>query len=366
MIPFLDLHGVNQRFESKFQESFQQFFDSGYYVLGTNVTAFEKEFAAYCGVKHCVGVANGLDALRLLLEAYKIQGALKEGDEVLVASNTYIATIIGIKQAGLEPVLVESEAHTFNFDITALKTAIGPKTKAIMPVHLYGQLSPMEAINDLAAANNLLVFEDAAQSHGAKNAAGVRAGNLGDGAGFSFYPTKNLGALGDGGAVTTNNEEIASIIRVLRNYGSAQKYVSKYLGINSRLDEIQAGFLRCKLPSLDGDNKRRREIATRYLSEVHNEKIVMPTYTGGEDHVFHLFVIQVADRTNFIEYMKQNDVGTLVHYPVAPHKQEAFSEFKHLQFPVTEKIHREVVSIPISPILTETQVQTIISVLNSY
>ena len=366
MIPFLDLHSINHRFEAKFQEVFKQFLDSGYYVLGKNVTAFESEFAHYCGTKYCVGVASGLDALRLIIEAYKIMGTLEDGDEVLVASNTYIATIIGIKQAGLVPVLVEAESKTFNFNMMALKEAISSKTKAIMPVHLYGQLAPMKEINSLAKANNLLVIEDAAQGHGAQNEDRGRAGNLGDAAGFSFYPTKNLGALGDGGAVTTNNEELASVIRVLRNYGQAKKYVCEYIGVNSRLDEIQAAFLRCKLPSLDEDNKRRSVIAGRYLSEIKNSKIVLPTWDGGKDHVFHLFVVLVKERDNFIAYLKNNEIGTLVHYPVAPHKQKALSEYHHLEFPVTEKIHNEIVSIPISPVLRETQVSRIISVLNSY
>ena len=366
MIPFLDLHSINHRFETKFQEVFKQFLDSGYYVLGTNVTAFEKEFANYCGTKHCIGVANGLDALRLIIEAYKIMGKLGEGDEVLVASNTYIATIIGIKQAGMVPVLVEAELETYNFNMTALKEAISTKTKVILPVHLYGQLSPMEEINALAKANNLFVIEDAAQGHGARDKDGKRAGNLGDAAGFSFYPTKNLGALGDAGAVTTNNEELASVIRVLRNYGQAKKYICDYVGVNSRLDEIQAAFLRCKLPSLDGDNKRRSEIAVRYLSEIKNSKIVLPSWNGGEDHVFHLFVVLVQNRDHFIAYLKSNDIGTLVHYPVAPHKQKALPEYHHLKFPITEKIHNEIVSIPISPVLKETDVSRIISVLNSY
>jgi len=366
MIPFLDLHKINARFESDFQNRFKAFLDSGHYILGNSVTAFENEFAAYCGTSHCIGVGNGLDALRLILEGYKILGRLKEGDEVLVASNTYIATILAIKQAGLVPVLVESESKTFNFDLNALKAAINSKSKAIMPVHLYGQLSPMQDINAMAKSYNMLVIEDAAQSHGARNHDGVRAGNLGNAAGFSFYPTKNLGALGDGGAVTTNDEELANLIRMLRNYGAAKKYVSKYLGINSRLDEIQAAFLRCKLPTLDADNNRRREIASRYLSEINNSKIVLPIFKGGEDHIFHLFVVLVQDRDDFIEFLKRNEIGTLVHYPVAPHRQDALSAFSHLSFPVTEKIHREIVSIPVSPILTETQVSRIISVLNSY
>lgn len=366
MIPFLDLHKINARFDDDFQSRFKAFLDSGYYILGTQVSEFEKTYAAYCGTAHCIGVANGLDALRLVFEAYKILGNLNEGDEVLVASNTYIATILAIRQAGLTPVLVEGEDKVFNFNLAELKKACNSKTKAILPVHLYGQLSPMDEINAIAKENGLLVIEDAAQGHGAMNSKGKRAGNLADAAGFSFYPTKNLGALGDGGAVTTNNDELASIIRKLRNYGASSKYINEYVGINSRLDEIQAAFLNCKLPLLDADNEKRRIIAKRYLSEVKNEKIELPFYSGTEDHVFHLFVVQVKDRDGFISYLKENEIGTLVHYPVAPHKQEAFIEYKNLTFPVTEKIHREIVSIPISPMLTSLEVDRIISVLNSY
>jgi dTDP-4-amino-4,6-dideoxygalactose transaminase len=366
MIPFLDLHRINQRFEAEFQKKFTEFLDSGYYILGNRVTQFEDEFARYCGVSHCVGVANGLDALRLIMEAYKILGKLKAGDEVLVASNTYIATIIAIKQAGLKPVLVEGEAHTFNFDLKALEAAIGPETKAIMPVHLYGMLSPMDAINTLAIKHGLLVIEDAAQGHGAQQADGKRAGNLGDAAGFSFYPTKNLGALGDGGAVTTNDSEVADIIKKLRNYGAARKYVSEYVGVNSRLDEIQAAFLSCKLPSLDRDNEERRSIAKRYLSEIKNDRIQLPHYDGSNNHVFHLFVVLVKNRDHFISYLKQNEIGTLVHYPVAPHRQQALVEYKDLSFPVTERIHDEIVSIPLSPVMTQEAATRVIKVINDY
>jgi len=366
MIPFLDLHAINKRFEAEFQVRFKAFLDSGYYILGTEVSEFEKEYAAYCGTEHCIGVANGLDALRLILDAYKVLGKLKDDDAVLVASNTYIATILAIKQAGLTPVLVEAEAQTFNFNLVALEQACTSKTKAIMPVHLYGQLSPMKEINAIAKKNGMLVIEDAAQAHGAANSSGEKAGNLADAAGFSFYPTKNLGALGDGGAVTTNDPELASVIRKLRNYGASSKYVNEYVGINSRLDEIQAAFLNSKLPLLDADNEKRRVIAKRYLSEIKNEKIQLPDYDGSENHVFHLFVVQVANRDRFLAYLAENNVGTLVHYPIAPHKQEAFSEYKNLTFPVTEKIHEEVVSIPISPIFTGREVDRIVSVLNSY
>lgn len=366
MIPFLDLHKINARFETEFKEQFQEFLRSGYYILGNQVTTFENTFAAYCGVKHCVGVANGLDALRLILEGYKVLGKLKEGDEVLVASNTYIATILGIKQAGMVPVLVEARTKDYNFDLEALKNAISDKTKAIMPVHLYGQLASMSEFNELAQQHQLLVIEDAAQSHGAKNKAGNMAGNLGDAAGFSFYPTKNLGALGDGGAVTTNDDALATAIRKLRNYGASSKYVNELVGFNSRLDEIQAAFLNVKLPYLDADNQRRREIASRYLSEIKNDAIQLPQWSGDNAHVFHLFVLRVKDRNHCIDYLKEEGIGTLIHYPIPPHQQEALREYKELSFPNTEKIHKEIVSIPMSPVLEDDEVARVIEVLNNY
>jgi dTDP-4-amino-4,6-dideoxygalactose transaminase len=366
MIPFLDLHKINVRYETNFQSRFNDFLDSGYYILGNSVKNFEREYAAYCGTEYCIGVGNGLDALRLILEAYKILGKLKEGDEVLVASNTYIATILAIKQAGLVAVLVEAETGAYNFDLDALEASITSKSKVIMPVHLYGQLSPMTALKAMAETKGLLLIEDAAQAHGAKDNDGKRAGNLGDAAGFSFYPTKNLGALGDGGAVTTNDEVLAGVIRKLRSYGSSSKYVNEYIGINSRLDELQAAFLSCKLPGLDRDNQSRRLIANRYLSEIKNDKLKLPSYDGSENHIFHLFVVMIKDREGFIEYLTENGIGTLIHYPIAPHHQQAFSEYKQLQFPITEKIHREIVSIPMSPILTEEEVTQVISVINSY
>jgi dTDP-4-amino-4,6-dideoxygalactose transaminase len=340
--------------------------DTGYYILGNQLTAFEGEFANYCETKHCIGTGNGLDALRLILEGYKVLNRLEEGDEVLVASNTFIATILAIKQAGLVPVLIETDADSFNFDLDHLCNGITKRTAAIMPVHLYGQLAPMELIIKIASQHKLLIIEDAAQAHGAVAPSGKKAGNLGDAAGFSFYPTKNLGALGDGGAITTNDDALAKVVRKLRNYGTSSKYINEYVGINSRLDEIQASWLRCKLPSLDTDNDRRRAVAKRYLSEIKNSKIKLPVHDGSKDHVFHLFVVRVADRIDFMEYLKENSIGCLIHYPVAPHKQQALSEFANLQFPVCEKIHQEVVSIPMSPVLTEADVSSIISVLNKY
>ena len=366
MIPFLDLHAINKRFEKQFQDGFKHFLDSGYYILGSQVKLFEANFASYCGVKHCIGVGNGLDALRLILEGYKILGKLKDNDEVLVASNTYIATILAIKQAGLKPVLVEADFNTYNFGINSLKNAISEKTKAIMPVHLYGQLSPMEEILKISKENNLLVIEDAAQAHGAKNSDGKLAGNIGDAAGFSFYPTKNLGALGDGGAVTTNDDELASVIAKLRNYGASTKYVNEFVGLNSRLDEIQASFLNIKLPTLDSDNECRRTIAKRYISEIKNDKIILPHYDGSENHIFHLFVVRVENRNEFIDYLERNGIGHLIHYPIPPHKQEALSDYRKLKFPITEKIHAEIVSIPISPILSKENQERVIEILNKY
>ncbi len=366
MIPFLDLHAINKCFEKQFQDSFKQFLDSGYYILGNQVKLFEANFARYCGSKHCIGVGNGLDALRLILEGYKILGKLDDGDEVLVASNTYIATIIAIKQAGMVPILVEGNVSNYNFDIPSLKNSITKKSKAIMPVHLYGQLAPMEEILKIAEKNNLLVIEDAAQAHGAKNSKGKLAGNIGDSAGFSFYPTKNLGALGDGGAVTTNDDTLAEVIKKLRNYGSSSKYVNEFLGINSRLDEVQAAFLNCKLPALDVDNNRRREIAKKYISEIKNKKIKLPEWDGRGNHIFHLFVVRVEERNEFIDHLDRNGIGHLIHYPIPPHKQQALSEYSHLSFPITEKIHSEVVSIPMSPVMTKAEVEKVISVLNNY
>lgn len=366
MIPFLELHKINQQYEPSFRAQFQEFLNSGHYILGAQVSAFEKDFASYCGTQHCIGVGNGLDALRLILEGYKSLGKLTEGDGVLVAANTFIATIIAIKQAGLTPILVEAETKTFNFDLKDLSAKIWSKVKAIMPVHLYGQISPMDAINALASEHGLLVIEDAAQAHGAMYANGKRAGNLGHAAAFSFYPSKNLGALGDAGAVTTNDEALAEAIKKLRNYGSSGKYINELLGVNSRLDEIQAAFLKIKLPDLDADNEKRRRVARQYLSKINNEKITLPAYDDSESHVFHLFVVQVQDRADFITYLSENEIGYLIHYPTPPHQQEALNELNTLSFPVAETIHKQVLSLPMSPVMTEVQVDRVIQVLNKY
>ncbi|SFN94896.1 dTDP-4-amino-4,6-dideoxygalactose transaminase [Bizionia echini] len=366
MIKFLDLPAINARYEVAFQEKFQQFLKSANYILGPEVQTFEQNFASFCGTKHALGVSNGLDALILIFKAYIVLGELSPGDEVIVPSNTFIASILAVVQADLKPVFVEPDFATFNLDPDKIKKYISPKTKAILAVHLYGQLANMTAINQIAKDNKLLVIEDAAQAHGAKDVFGKRAGNLSDAAAFSFYPGKNLGALGDAGAVTTNNNPLAKIILELRNYGSEKKYVNSRLGYNKRLDALQAAFLSIKLPDLDADNNQRRRIANQYLKGVKNPKIRLPFYDGSENHVFHLFVVTVDDRTRFITYLESHGVETLIHYPIAPHRQIALHDYAHLKLPIAETMHKNVVSIPISPILSMTDVSTIINLLNAY
>tara|TARA_B100001146_G_scaffold221449_1_gene231924 strand:+ start:18269 stop:19372 length:1104 start_codon:yes stop_codon:yes gene_type:complete len=366
VIPFLDLKKLNQPFEAAFQEVFRSFLDSGYYILGTAVREFEAAFAAYCGTKYAIGTGNGLEALRFILEGYKVLGKLSEGDEVLVASNTYIATLLAIRQAHLVPVLVEAEADTYNFSVAGVEAAITKKTKAIMPVHLYGQLAPMDALTEIAEKHQLLIVEDAAQAHGAETSDGRKAGNLGHAAGFSFYPTKNLGALGDAGAVTTNDEALAEVVKKLRNYGASSKYVNELPGANSRLDELQAYFLLEKLPVLDAQNQRRRDIAEQYQTGIKNPLLTLPSVPQWQSHVFHLYVIRVKERERFIAYLKDNGIGSLIHYPIPPHRQEALPEYHQLSFPVTEQIHDEVVSIPLSPMLEDSEVRQIIEVLNRF
>lgn len=365
MIKFLDLQKINAEYKDEFQKKFQNFLDSGWYILGNEVKVFETNFAAYCSTKHCIGVANGLDALILIFRAYKELRKLKSGDEVIVPANTYIASIIAILQNDLVPVLVEPNIETYNIDPEEIAKHITPKTKAILAVHLYGQLADMNAINQLAKEHNLLVVEDAAQAHGAE-LNGSKAGKLSDASGFSFYPGKNLGALGDAGAITTNDDALAKTLFALRNYGSEEKYKNEFIGLNSRLDEIQAGFLNIKLADLDAQNQRRREIAKRYLSEIKNEKIVLPFYDDSVNHVFHLFVIRTSDRKQLQEYLEKHQIQTLIHYPIAPHKQKALKSFSHLSLPITEKIHREVLSIPLSHVLLDAEVSEIINRLNQY
>ncbi|UMY65538.1 MULTISPECIES: DegT/DnrJ/EryC1/StrS aminotransferase family protein [unclassified Flavobacterium] len=364
MIPFLDLHKVNEPFEADFRDRMQRFLDKGWYILGEETAAFEAEFAAYCGTEYAVGVANGLDALTLILTAYIELGRLQAGDEVIVAANTYIASILAIKQAGLVPVPVEPDEASFNLDPSRVEAQLTSRTKALLPVHLYGQLCDMPRLRELASRHGLLIVEDAAQAHGACDASGRKAGNLGDAAGFSFYPTKNLGALGDAGAVTTNDPQLARMVRLLRNYGSETKYYNEYVGINSRLDELQAAFLRVKLPHLDAENTRRRAIATRYLSEIRNPRVVLPTYDESDAHVFHQFIIRCTERARLQAMLLENGVQTQIHYPVAPHRQKALPEWHGLSFPLTEALHEEVLSLPVYGSLTDAQLQHIITHVN--
>lgn len=366
MIKFQDLHKINGRFETQFQEQFQQFLNSGYYVLGKHVENFETHYANYCGTSHCIGTSNGLDALILIFKGFKALGILNENDEVLVPANTYIASILSVVHSGLKPVFVEPNEDTFNISIEEIEQNITAKTKAILAVHLYGQLANMTEINSIAKKHDLLVIEDAAQAHGARDGEGNKAGNFSDAAAFSFYPSKNLGALGDGGAITTNNYALAAIVKKLRNYGSSEKYVNELAGFNNRLDEIQAAFLNIKLPMLDEDNDKRRSIARRYLSEMNNEKIKLPFYNHAQDHVFHQFVVRVEDRNHFLDYLKNQDVETLIHYPIPPHKQKALKDYEALHLPITEDIHNTIVSLPISPVMSENEVTQIINTINKY
>ena len=359
MISFLDIHKINKPYEEAFQNKLKQVMDSGWYILGNEVKVFENNFANYCKSKYCIGVGNGLDAITLSFLAYIENGNLQKGDEIIVPANTYIASILGILQAGLVPVLVESDLDTFNIDPKLIEEKISAKTKGILVVHLYGQLANMDDIIEIGYKYDLLIVEDCAQAHGL-NFKGSHTRT------FSFYPGKNLGALGDGGAVVTNDFKLAETINKLRNYGSEKKYYNELIGFNSRLDEIQAAFLNCKLPNLNSDNNRRREIANAYFSEINNEKIILPGCKELKDHVFHLFVIRTKNREELQKYLSNNGIQTLIHYPVAPHKQQAMKDWNSLSFPITEKIHEEVLSLPMSPVMTDDEVNKVIQILNNY
>ncbi|WP_452601591.1 DegT/DnrJ/EryC1/StrS family aminotransferase [Pontimicrobium sp. MEBiC06410] len=366
MIKFLDLHKVNARFEAEFKNQFQQFLDSGYYILGKGVSTFETNYANYCGTKHCVGVSNGFDALVLIFKGYIALGLLKKGDEVIVPANTFIASVLAILEAGLIPVFVEPNTKTYNLNPLEIEQHVTTKTKAILVVHLYGQLAEMKAIKNIADKHNLILIEDAAQAHGATNANGKRAGNLGDSAAFSFYPAKNLGALGDGGAITTNNDALAAIIKQLRNYGTVSKYENERIGVNNRLDEIQALFLNVKLKQLDKDNSIRQTIAKGYIKGIENDKITLPFYNDSKNHVFHQFVVLVDDRIAFINYLKSEGIEASIHYPIPPHKQKALQQYKSLKLPITEQIHSTCVSLPISPVLSLNDATNIVNVINNF
>jgi dTDP-4-amino-4,6-dideoxygalactose transaminase len=365
MVKFLDLLEINKQHKEELKKAFERVLDSGWYIMGDELKKFETEFAAYCGTKHAIGVANGLDALILVIRAYKEMGIFQDGDEIIVPANTYIASILAISANNLVPVLVEPNINTYNIDPALIESHITAKTKAILPVHLYGQLCDMKAINAIAQKHQLKVIEDSAQAHGATSD-GQRAGNFGDATGFSFYPGKNLGALGDAGAITTNDDALNGSIRALLNYGSHKKYENLYKGVNSRLDELQAALLSVKLKTLDQETATKRAIANRYLKEINNTKIILPRVAEQNAHVWHLFVVRTNTREHLQQYLTDNGIQTVIHYPIPPHQQEAYKEWNDLSYPVSEAIHREVLSLPLSPVLKPEEVDYVIETLNKY
>jgi dTDP-4-amino-4,6-dideoxygalactose transaminase len=371
-IKFLDLQKINAQYADELKKAVAEVIDSGWFLTGERVATFEKNLSQYNNSKHIIGVANGLDALRLILKAYLEMGIMKEGDEVIVPANTYIASLLAVSDNRLVPVLVEPNNQSFNLDIDLIEQAITKKTKAIMVVHLYGQVCWSEQLVNLAKKYDLKIIEDNAQAIGAEWN-GIKTGNLGNAAGFSFYPGKNLGALGDSGAVSTNDDSLAQMIRTLANYGSQKKYVNEFQGLNSRLDEIQAAFLDVKLKYIDEENKYRRSIAKRYLTEIKNPNIQLPfpvstTFSVSEnkEHVWHLFVIRCKQRDHLQNYLTENGIQTLIHYPIPPNKQLAYKELNHLDFSLTNAIHNEVLSLPISPVLTHEEVTKIIETINLF
>ncbi|MCF6218699.1 MAG: DegT/DnrJ/EryC1/StrS family aminotransferase [Gammaproteobacteria bacterium] len=364
-VPFLDLKEINAQYKDEMVEAFERVLDSGWYIQGSEVKYFEQEFADYCGVEHCIGVGNGLDALILIFRAYMEMGKLQKGDEVVVPANTYIASILAITENRLKPVLVEPDLNTYNFAPELVEQAITSKTKAILAVHLYGQLADMPALKNIADKHGLLLIEDSAQAHGA-SLSGVKAGAWGDASGFSFYPGKNLGALGDAGAVTTKHDDLAQAIRALGNYGSYKKYENLYQGINSRLDELQAALLRVKLRGLDEEIKKRREVAYTYLEGIKHTDITLPHITQKEAHVWHLFVVRCENREALQVYLKRRGVQTLIHYPTAPHHQQAYAEWRSKSLPITERVHQEVLSLPVSPVLSLDDVKKVALLVNDF
>jgi dTDP-4-amino-4,6-dideoxygalactose transaminase len=371
MIPFLDLKSLNAQYRQELVVAATRVIDSGWYIQGGEVSNFEREFATYCGTKHCIGVANGLDALILTLRAWKMLGKLKDGDEVIVPANTYIASILAITENFLVPVLVEPDERTYNLCPVKSAAAVTQKTRVVLAVHLYGQLAPMPEIMALARAHNLLVLEDSAQAHGAIMN-GKKAGSWGDASGFSFYPGKNLGALGDAGAVTTNDEELADTIRALGNYGSHKKYENLYQGVNSRLDEMQAAMLSVKLQHLDSEITHRRKVAEAYMQGIKNHLITLPIHRSKldthnyESHVWHVFVIRCERREALQKHLADQSIQTLIHYPIPPHQQQAYSEWNTQSFPVSELIHQQVLSLPMGPTITDKEVAAVIAACNNF
>lgn len=364
-VPFLSLKDITDKYSEQIHEAVSRVIDSGWYLQGKENAAFEAEYASYIGTEHCIGVANGLDALILILRAYIEMGVMQPGDEVIVPANTYIASILSITDNGLVPVLVEPDIHTYQIDDSKIEAAITERTKAIMIVHLYGKCAYTDKIGELCKKYNLKLIEDNAQAHGCRYNE-KRTGSLGDAAGHSFYPGKNLGALGDGGAVTTSDSALAAEIRALANYGSYKKYVFKYQGQNSRLDELHAAVLSVKLKHLDEDNARRVQIAHRYINEISNPKLKLPMANENGNNVYHIFPVCVDDRDALQSYLEEHGIHTLIHYPIAPHKQEAYREWNDRSYPITESIHDRELSLPMSPTMTDEQVSYVIEVINKW
>lgn len=369
MIPFLDLKNINTQYRQELIDACTRVIDSGWYITGNELENFENKFANFCGTKYAIGVANGLDALILTLRAWKLMGKLKDGDEVIVPANTYIASILAITENNLTPILVEPDINTYNICPNNIKKAITPNTKAILAVHLYGQLADMLAIMQIANKHQLLVLEDSAQAHGA-SLNGKKAGAWGNASGFSFYPGKNLGALGDAGAITTNDDELATTLKALRNYGSHKKYENLYQGVNSRLDEMQSAMLSVKLNYLKEEASHRRKIANYYLNNIKNPNIILPLNNiNAEDysaHAWHLFVIRSKYRDELQKHLSDNGVQTLIHYPIPPHKQLCYQEWNDLSLPITEQIHQEVLSLPISPVMQMSDTKKVVEMCNDF
>lgn len=366
MIKFLDLQKTNSQYADEIKTATNRVIDSGWYLLGNEVNTFEANYANYIGTKHCIGVANGLDALRLILKAYIEMGLIQEGDEVIVPANTYIASILAITDNKLIPVLIEPDINTYQIDDKLIEAAITTRTKAIMIVHLYGQCAYTDMIADICTKYNLKLIEDNAQAHGCVFTEQRKTGSLGDAAGHSFYPGKNLGALGDGGAITTDNDEFAIVIRALANYGSSQKYIFDYQGLNSRLDEIQAAVLNVKLKYLDTETNRRREVARYYIENIKHPDIILPIIYDWNSHVFHIFPIRCARRDELQKYLTNNGIQTLIHYPVPPHKQLCYSDWNNYTFPITEKIHLEELSLPLSSVIGSDEIRQVVSIVNNF
>lgn len=365
MVDFLNLRNLNAPVAEELKAACARVIDSGWYISGAENEAFEKKFAHYCGTQCCVGVGNGFDALSLILRAWKAMDKIKEGDEVIVPANTFIASILAITENRLKPIFVEPNENSYNLSIGNLKSAITPKTRVILPVHLYGQICDMPEIMRIAKAHHLLVLEDAAQAHGA-SIHERKAGNWGDAAGFSFYPGKNLGALGDAGAVTTNDPALAEMVRTLGNFGSSEKYKNHFQGINSRLDELQAAMLAVKLSYLDAQIEQRRRVANFYLKGIQNPYIQLPELKNEESHVWHLFVVRSPCRDALRLHLAHNDIQTLIHYPIPSHKQEAYAAFHHLSLALTEQLHEEILSLPMSPQLSPAELQKVVDACNHF